>query len=67
MNAQCVPVDTIALVCSPKVGNDWRHLKPLNKFIKISYPVKIWEQCNTMELQLKQGVLRIPICMVLVR
>ena len=48
MNAQCVPVHTIALVGSPKIGNDWQHWKPLNKFTKISYSVRIWEQCNTM-------------------
>ena len=48
MNAQCVPVYTIALVCSPKKGNDWQHWKPLNKFTKIFYLLEIWEQCNTM-------------------
>ena len=39
-NAQCV--HTIALVCSPKIGNDRQPLKPLSKLTKISYPVKIW-------------------------
>ena len=48
MNARCVPVHTIALVCCPKIGNDWQLWKPLNKFAKISYAVKIWEQCNTI-------------------
>ena len=46
MNAQYVPVHTNALVCSPRIGNDWQHWKPM--FTKISYQVKIWEQCNTM-------------------
>ena len=39
--SQCV--HTIALVCSPKIGNDRQPWKALNKLTKISYPVKIWE------------------------
>ena len=45
-NAQCLHI--IALVCSPKIGNDRQPLKPFNKLSKISFPVKIWEQFNTM-------------------
>ena len=45
-NAQCV--HTIALVCSPKIGNDRQLCKALNKLAKISYPEKIWERFNTI-------------------
>ena len=38
-NAQCV--HTIALVCSPKIGNDRQPWKPWNKLTMISYPEKI--------------------------
>ena len=39
---------TIALVCSPKIGNDRQPWKLLVKLTKISYPVKIWERFNIM-------------------
>ena len=48
MNAQCVAGHTIALVCSSKIGNDWQHWKPLKYSQRLSYPMKSWEQCNTM-------------------
>ena len=55
MNAQCVPLNTIALV-----GNDWQHWKPLNKFTKISHPVKISEQCNSMGAIIEAGSFKDP-------
>ena len=60
MNAQCVSVHTIALVCSPKIGNDWQHRKGLNKLTKISYPVKILEQYYTMGAIIKAGSFKDP-------
>ena len=39
-NAQCV--HTIALVCSPKIGNNWKPWKPINKL------TKTWERFNAM-------------------
>ena len=40
--------NTIALVCSPNIGNDWQPWKPLIKLTEITYPVKIWEQFDAM-------------------
>ena len=41
-------LNTIALVCSPNIGNDRQPWKQLIELKKITYPVKTLEQFNAM-------------------